>query len=77
MIPAIGFIAAAPFAKYALILQLIGWNIIGASLVLYIVPRFLHPNFAATCVGVMKPLCVPFILPFALAIGIFILLVAC
>jgi hypothetical protein len=70
MIPAIGLIVYADFSKYPEIFKILGWFMLGTSLVLYIVPRQIHHNFSLRSADLLKPIYFRLISPFAMAIGI-------
>ena len=73
MIPAIGLILSADNSKFPDIFQLMGWFMLGTSLVLYFVPRQLHHNFSLKASDTLKPLYFQMISPFSFLFGIIII----
>ena len=74
MIPAIALIIFSESSSYPDLLRLIGWFMLLTSFVLYFVPRKLHHNFSNKCADILKPQYFLLIAPFALIIGIIIIL---
>lgn len=74
MIPAAALIIFSNASKYPDLFRLIGWFMLLTSLVLYFVPRRLHHNFSNKCADILKPQYFLLIAPFAVIIGIIIIL---
>jgi hypothetical protein len=55
MIPGAGLILAAELSKYPLFFSLLGWFIVGTSVILYFIPRHLHHGYALMCAHILKP----------------------
>lgn len=73
MIPATGLILSADNSKFPDIFSLVGWFMLGTSLVLYAVPRHLHHGFSLKAADILKPVYVRLISPFSFLIGILLL----
>jgi uncharacterized membrane protein YfcA len=73
MIPAIAMILYADFCRYPEFFKLLGWFMLGTSLVLYFVPRKYHHSFSNKAADILKPLYVRFIFPFSMLFGGFVL----
>lgn len=69
LIPAIAMIVHSDFSKYPEAFNIFGWIMIITSLVLYVVPRALHHNFAMKSADLLKPIYVQWISPFAFLLG--------
>jgi hypothetical protein len=69
MIPAAALILSADISRYPELYKIIGWFMLGTSLVLYFVPRKIHHNFSLKAADFLKPHYFQLISPFALAIG--------
>jgi hypothetical protein len=73
MIPAAGLILSADSSKFPDIFSLVGWFMLGTSLVLYVVPRHLHHGFSLKAADILKPVYVRLISPCSFLIGAFLL----
>lgn len=69
MIPAIGLILYADFAKFPEVFKLFGWFMLITSLVLYFVPRRLHHSYSLKCAELLNPLYFQLISPVAILAG--------
>jgi hypothetical protein len=69
MIPAAALILSSGLSRFPLAFQLVGWFMLATSLVLYLVPRRLHHNFALACAGMLKPTYIRLAAPFSLVFG--------
>jgi len=69
MIPAIGMILYADYSKYAMIFKVLGWFMIGTSIVLYFVPRKMHHGYSLKSADILKPLYIQLLSPFAFIFG--------
>ena len=69
MIPAAGLILYSDFSKFPEIFKTLGWFMIITSLVLYIVPRRVHHNYALKSAELLKPVYVQMISPFSFLFG--------
>lgn len=74
MIPAAALIIFSDASKYPDLFRLIGWFMLLTSFILYFVPRKLHHNFSNKCADILKPQYFLLIAPFAVIIGIIIIL---
>jgi uncharacterized membrane protein YfcA len=73
MIPAIAMILYADFCRYPEFFKLLGWFMLGTSLVLYFVPRKYHHNFSNKAADILKPTYVRLLFPFSMLFGGFVL----
>ncbi len=73
MIPAAALIVAADISKYPELFSILGWFMLGTSLVLYFVPRQIHHNFSLKAAHILKPFYFQLISPFAVVIGLCII----
>ena len=74
MIPAAALIIFSDASKYPDLFRLIGWFMLLTSFILYFVPRKLHHNFSNKSADILKPQYFLLIAPFAVIIGIIIIL---
>ncbi|MCL6258323.1 hypothetical protein M3O96_04445 [Aquiflexum sp. TKW24L] len=70
MIPAIGLIVYADYSRFPEVFSVVGWFMLGTSIVLYFVPRRLHHNYSLKSAEILKPIYFQIISPFAMLIGI-------
>ncbi|MEY8020872.1 hypothetical protein AB8P51_08580 [Muriicola sp. SD30] len=73
MIPAVGLILCAPQSKFPEFLQIMGWFMIGTSILLMLLPRALHYAYAQKCTAMLPPNTIRLLAPFSFAFGGFIL----
>lgn len=73
MIPAIAMILYADFCRYPEFFKLLGWFMLGTSIVLYFVPRKYHHNYALKAANILKPLYIRLLFPFSMLFGGFVL----
>lgn len=70
MIPAIGLIVYAGYSRFPQVFHMVGWFMLGTSIVLYFVPRNLHHTYSLKSAEIIKPFYFQIISPFAMLIGI-------
>ncbi|MGB5243407.1 MAG: hypothetical protein WBN28_02740 [Lutimonas sp.] len=70
MIPAVGLILAADQSKSPDFFKILGWFMLFTSLVLYIVPRRWHHNYALKCAEILTPFYIRMISPFSILFGV-------
>lgn len=73
MIPALGLIGYADFSRFPQVFSVVGWFILGTSVVLYFVPRKWHHSYSLKSAEILKPLYFRLISPFSMLIGLAIL----
>tara|TARA_R110002051_G_scaffold130040_1_gene203785 strand:- start:3195 stop:3587 length:393 start_codon:yes stop_codon:yes gene_type:complete len=73
MIPAAAFVIYAGSSKFTLAFLLLGWFMLGTSLILYFIPRKWHHQYALKCAAILSPLIIQYISPLSLFFGTFIL----
>lgn len=73
MIPAFAMLFYADFSKSPEIYKIFGGFMIGTSLVLYLVPRRIHHNYALKCSEILKPKYVSLLAPFSVLFGILVI----
>lgn len=73
MIPALGLIGYADFSRFPEVFSVVGWFILGTSVVLYFVPRKWHHSYSLKSAEILKPLYFRLISPFSMLIGLAIL----
>ncbi|WP_345235626.1 hypothetical protein [Hymenobacter saemangeumensis] len=69
MIPAAGLILYADYSKYPDVFKVLGWFMLGTSLMLYIIPRRLHYGYSHKWSVLIKPLYFQLISPFSFLFG--------
>lgn len=69
MIPAIGMVIYADYSKYPMIFKVLGWFMIGTSMVLYFVPRKLHHGYSQKSADILKPSYIQLLSSFAFIFG--------
>jgi hypothetical protein len=69
MIPAIGLILYSDFSRYPEAFKILGWFMLGSSLILYFVPRKLHHDYSLKCAEILTPLYFRLISPFSFLFG--------
>lgn len=73
MIPALGLIGYADFSRFPQVFSVVGWFILGTSVVLYFVPRKWHHSYSLKSAEILKPPSFRLISPFSMLIGLAIL----
>lgn len=73
MIPAMGLIVYAAYSRFPEVFRIVGWFMLGTSIVLYFVPRTWHHKYSLKSAEILKPLYFRLISPFSMLIGIGIL----
>lgn len=73
MIPAIALLLVADISKYPIAFRVVGWFMLGTSLILYAVPRRIHHNFSTKAASILEPSYFQIISPFAMVIGYLII----
>ena len=69
MLPAAALILYAESSKTPQFFSLLGWIMLGTSIVLYLVPRRWHHTYSLKCAELIKPLYFQFISPIAFLFG--------
>lgn len=70
IIPAVGLILAADQSKSPEFFKTLGWFMLFTSLVLYLVPRRWHHNYALKCADILTPFYFRMISPFSILFGV-------
>lgn len=73
LIPAIGLILSAQASKFPQFLALLGWFMIGTSLLLMLLPRKFHHAYALQSAGILNPLRIRALAPLSFIFGGFLL----
>lgn len=73
MIPAAGLVIYSDFSEYPEIFKLLGWFMIGTSIILYFVPRDVHHKYALWCADFLKPRYIRLLSPFSMLFGFIII----
>ncbi len=73
MIPAAGLILYSELSKYPEVFTILGWFMIVTSLILYLVPRRIHHNYALWCAEILTPKYTRYISPLSVLFGCAIL----
>lgn len=69
MIPAVALILYSDYSRFPEELKILGWFMLGTSVVLYIVPRRWHHAYSLKSADVLKPLYVQLLSPLAFLFG--------
>ena len=69
MIPAVALVVYAEYSNFPRAFALIGWFMLGTSLVLFFVPRKVHHGFAVGAAEVLQPVLVRWLAPLAFFFG--------
>ena len=69
MIPAAALVIYADFSKFPIFFSLLGWFMLATSLVLYMVPRRMHHNYALRSAQILTPFYLRLISPFSMLFG--------
>ncbi len=72
MIPATALVLVSKESLYPQILNLFGWYMLGTSIVLILVPRKLHHDFATKAADHLSPTLLKIISPFTITFGSFL-----
>jgi uncharacterized protein YjeT (DUF2065 family) len=73
MIPALGLIGYADYSRFPQVFSVVGWFILGTSVVLYFVPRKWHHSYSLKSAEILKPIYFQIISPFSMVIGLLII----
>jgi hypothetical protein len=73
MIPAAGLIGYADYSRFPEVFSVVGWFILGTSVVLYFVPRKWHHSYSLKSAEILKPIYFQIISPFSMVIGLLII----
>ncbi|MCS4433583.1 hypothetical protein [Aquiflexum gelatinilyticum] len=73
MIPAMGLIGYADYSRFPQVFSVVGWFILGTSVVLYFVPRKWHHSYSLKSAEILKPIYFQIISPFSMVIGLLII----
>ncbi|MCR9013689.1 hypothetical protein [Aquiflexum gelatinilyticum] len=73
MIPAMGLIGYADYSRFPQVFSVVGWFILGTSVVLYFVPRKWHHSYSLKSAEILKPIYFQIISPFSMSIGLLII----
>ena len=76
MIPAAGLVMYAELSKFPEVFSILGWFMIATSLILYVVPRKIHHNYAIFWADILKPQYIRLLCPLSLLFGSFIIYAA-
>ena len=76
MLPAVALILYSDLSKFPMFFNVLGWIILGTSLVLFFVPRKWHHGYALKCAEIIKPIYFQLISPISFLFG-GILIYAC
>ncbi|GGW26850.1 hypothetical protein GCM10007383_10170 [Arenibacter certesii] len=69
LIPAVSLIVTSDSSKLPIGFKLLGWIMVITSLMLYVVPRKIHHQFAMKSADILKPKYIQIIAPIALLFG--------
>ncbi len=69
MIPAAALILVADLSKFPESFKILGWFMVATSLILYLVPRKIHHNYALRCAKILTPDYIRLISPFSMLFG--------
>jgi len=73
MIPAAGLIGYADYSRFPEAFSIVGWFMLGTSIILFFVPRRLHHDYSLKSAEILKPIYFRLISPFSILIGFAIL----
>ena len=73
MIPAAAMIIYSSASKFPDIFYYVGWFMIGTSLILFLVPRKIHHNFALQSAAILSHSLIRILSPIAILMGIFLI----
>lgn len=73
MIPAVALIIYADHARHALPFLVLGWFMIGTSVVLLLVPKEWHHRYSTKSADILKPVYFRLLSPVSMAIGVAVL----
>jgi uncharacterized membrane protein YfcA len=73
IIPALGLIRYAEYARFPDVFSIVGWFMLATSMILYFLPRALHHKYSLKSADILKPLYFQLISPISMFIGIGIL----
>lgn len=73
MIPAAALILYSDYSQFPKFFEVFGWFMIATSLVLYMVPRKYHHNYALKSAELLKPIYIRLISPFSFLFGSFLI----
>ena len=69
MIPAAALVLVADFSKFPALFSVLGWFMLATSMVLYMVPRSMHHQYALRSAEILSPLYLRLISPFSMFFG--------
>ena len=69
MIPAAALVLVADFSKFPVFFSVLGWFMLATSMVLYLVPRSMHHQYALRSAEMLRPFYVRLISPFSMLFG--------
>ena len=69
MIPAAALVLVADLSKFPVFFSVLGWFMLATSLVLYLVPRSMHHQYALRSAEILSPLYLRLISPFSMFFG--------
>lgn len=69
MIPAAAMVFYAEYSAFPKVFTYLGWFMIATSLVLYIVPRRMHHNYALQSADILNPELIRVLSPFSILFG--------
>lgn len=69
MIPAAALVLVADFSKFPVFFSVLGWFMLATSMVLYLVPRSMHHQYALRSAEMLSPLYLRLISPLSMFFG--------
>ena len=69
MIPAAALVLVADFSKFPVFFSVLGWFMLATSMVLYLVPRKMHHQYALRSAEMLSPLYLRLISPLSMFFG--------
>ena len=73
MIPAAALVLVADFSKFPAFFSVLGWFMLATSLVLYVVPRKMHHQYALRCAEILTPFYLRLISPLSMLFGVLLM----
>ncbi len=69
LFPAAGMVIYAPFSKFQVAFELLGYFMLGTSFILYFVPKRIHHGYSQACADFLEPTYWRLISPFSFLFG--------
>ncbi|MFT7187196.1 MAG: hypothetical protein ACI9AV_000447 [Sediminicola sp.] len=73
MIPSAALILYADYSRFTMVFLLLGWFMLGTSVILYFIPRKMNHQYALKSADILNPLYIRCISPLSFLFGIFII----